>query len=680
MADPAMAFHEHIAAFYMALAEEKLDGLVDALQGLREAAKAAAASPESALLEEARRYRTHHAATHRHQKAITKGPAAVQQFGDFVLPKTGALNKRRPVASEDLAGQLKDLEDDLLCVLNAFYTAQTLDSTDASLRRLRDYMAADASQRGGLRLDQFKRLKLSAKLNADGYIDRHIHLEALTGLFQDASHLLQYIEQTVWPHQVAETFAPLHKTILDIVLDVLAMYGNDARLLAWERKIGMNTGTVEADESLQMIDLLLDELATILQWGFQYSAAVVDVASHPGLSTKIHELNGVYLLLEQFYIAQSVRKAVAIAEPEEVEPHVFEISTVQDTSFVLDKAFARANQSSHYHTVLAIVIAIVEALDGTFMPSILALPDRSFELPLPVASPRATTEPAEMSTGDDEKSFGDALLEVVEMDLTAQLQRQAKMMMAINSAHKSSAYVDTLHARLEEGSFPPYPPLLECLPKALSELQADVGQVITIGTQELYAIQLQAKLRGFFEASISQWQFELDLDSFEYFDVHDSPLLRLVHQVLREKALRRFRRGLNSVTFERLWRAVVTDLCQWIEDGIQTKQFNEWGAMQLDRDVRSVMQLCAKFPTEPISLLAEFTRLDQIVLLVNMVQASDVLEYDSIRSTLSVAEIEARLTLRFRKAALARSYSNCTPRRLRVDRKIRQPTRPRTNI
>ncbi|EQC28711.1 hypothetical protein SDRG_13584 [Saprolegnia diclina VS20] len=645
MTDPAMAFHEHIAAFYMALAEDKLDGLVDALQSLREAAKEAAASPESALLEEMLR--------DCEQKAITKGPAAVQQFGDFVLPKTGALNKRRPVASDDLAGQLKALEDDLLLVLNAFYTAQTLDSTDASLHRLRDYMTADASQRGGLRLDQFKRLKTSAKLNADGYIDRHIHLEALTGLFQDASHLLQYIEQTVWPHQVAATFAPLHKRILDVVLDVLAMYGNDARLLAWERKISMNHGQVEADESLQMIDLLLDELATILQWGFQYTASVLDVAAHAGLSAKIAELNGVYLLLEQFYISQSVRKAVAIAEPEEVEPHVFEISTVQDTSFVLDKAFARANQSMHYHTVLAIVIAIVEALDGTFMPSILALPDRSFELPLPVTSPRATTEPNEASsTGDDEKSFGDALLEVVEMDLTAQLQRQAKMMMAINSAHKSSAYVDTLHARLHELSFPPFPPLLECLPKALSDLQADVGQVITVGTQELYAIALQAKLRAYCDASIPQWQFELNLESFEYFDVHDSPLRRLVHQVLREKALRRFRRGLNSVTFERLWRAVVVDLCTWMEEGIQTKQFNEWGAMQLDRDVRSVMQLCAKFPTEPLSLLTEFTRLDQIVLLVNMVQASDVLEYDSIRSTLSIAEIQARLQLRFRKSSI----------------------------
>ncbi|OQR83954.1 hypothetical protein ACHHYP_14091 [Achlya hypogyna] len=645
MTDPTMAFHEHVAAFYMALAEDKLDNLVDALQSLRETAKEAAGSPECDLLNEMLR--------DCEQKAMAKGPAAVAAFSDFVVPKSAGLNKRRAMATDDLPGQLQELEAALLSVLNAFYTAQTLDTSETSLRRFGEYIAADAKQRAGLRLDQLKRLKAAAKVNADGYIDRNIHLEALAGLFQDASHLLQYIEQNVWPQQVPTVFVPVNTVVLDAVLDVIATYVSDARLGAWERKIGMNRGQVEADESLQMVDLLLDELALVLQYCFQYAASVQDISTHPPLSAKTMELNGVYLVLEQFYVSQSVRKAVAISDHEEVAPHVFEISTVQDASFVLDKAFGRAAQSSNYHTVLAVVSAIVDALDSTFMPSILAIPDRTFNIPLPVASPRARDAPLPDDADDaGDKSFGDALLEVVELDLTAQLQRQAKMMMAINSAHKSTTYVDTLHARLEEMEFPGLPPLLDCLPKALSDLQSDVGQVITVGVQELYAIQLQAKLQKLFVESAACWQFELGLESYEYFDVHDSPLLQLLHQVLRDKTLRRFRRGLNPATFETLWRGVVRDLCSWIEDGIGTKSFNEWGAMQLDRDVRSVQQLCAKFPHEPISLLAEFTRLDQIVLLVNMVQASDVLEYDSIRAALSVAEIEARLHLRFRKSSI----------------------------
>ena len=58
----------------------------------------------------------------------------------------------------------------------------------------------------------------------------------------------------------------------------------------------------------------------------------------------MHELNGVYLLIERFYIFQAVHKAVMIAEPQQIEPNVFVISTVEDTPFVLDKAFTRATQ------------------------------------------------------------------------------------------------------------------------------------------------------------------------------------------------------------------------------------------------------------------------------------------------------------------------------------------------
>ncbi|OQS05416.1 hypothetical protein THRCLA_02447 [Thraustotheca clavata] len=644
----AKGFHDYVGDFYMALAEDKLDSLVDALQGLRESAKEAAMTPEAELLQEMLR--------DCEQKAKSKELIAVNSFKEFVVPKTAALNKRRAQTSQDLADLLQELEDTLLSVLNSYYTAQVLDSSSISLKYFSDYMLADAKQRAELRLDQLKKLKAGAKLNSDGYIDRGIHLEALTGMFQDSTHLLQYIEQSVWPEQVTGVFSPMNQEILDKVIQVLGMYSNDARLVAWERKISISKSDanhVEADESLQMIDLLLDELTLILQWGFQYLGSVADLATYPPLQNKIHELNGVYLLMEQFYVSQSVRKAVVISDHEEVEPNVFEISTVQDVSFVLDKAFTRATQSMNYHIILSVVTAIVESLDTTFMPSILNIPNRTFNIPLPVSSPRhQETKPSKEET--KEKSFGDALLEVVDLDLTEQLQHQAKMMMAINSAHKSTAYVDTLHARLSELSmqFPNYPPFLECLPKALNELQTEVSQVITIGTKELYEIALRKKLKTLFEQSSLSWQFELALDSYEFFDVHNSPLLTLVHTVLQEKSLRRFRRGLNQPNFEKLWRHIVVDMCQWIEQGIETKKFNEWGAMQLDRDIRQVMTLLAKYPIEPISLLIEFTRLDQIVMIVNMVQASDILEYDKLRSALSISEIEAKLALRFRKSSI----------------------------
>ena len=77
---------------------------------------------------------------------------------------------------------------------------------------------------------------------------------------------------------MAALVAPVHIDMVSSLLDVLAIYAGDARLTAWEKKVSMrhaqDTSHVEADESLQMILLLLEELACILQICFHYTTYV----------------------------------------------------------------------------------------------------------------------------------------------------------------------------------------------------------------------------------------------------------------------------------------------------------------------------------------------------------------------------------------------------------------------
>ncbi|RHY32035.1 hypothetical protein DYB32_002936 [Aphanomyces invadans] len=68
-------------------------------------------------------------------------------------------------------------------------------------------------------------------------------------------------------------------------------------------------------------------------------------------------------------------------------------------------------------------------------------------------------------------SFSHALLQAVDADLTHQLQVDAKMMMAVVSAHMSWDYVGKVHARIADAQATPFstmPSLLECLPKPLN--------------------------------------------------------------------------------------------------------------------------------------------------------------------------------------------------------------------
>lgn len=153
--------------------------------------------------------------------------------------------------------------------------------------------------------------------------------------------------------------APIHATCADITLEIVQMYAVDARMNAWERRAidqaRMDPSQqvkmeIEADESLQMVDLFLDELSFIIRIIMSYISFLktvcdgLDGERSSGFQVKVQEFNGVYLLLERFYIFQSVRKATAIAEVQEFEANVFVSSIVEDVSFVVNKSFFRASQ------------------------------------------------------------------------------------------------------------------------------------------------------------------------------------------------------------------------------------------------------------------------------------------------------------------------------------------------
>ncbi|RHY33922.1 hypothetical protein DYB32_001306 [Aphanomyces invadans] len=373
-------FHTHVGAFYEALAEEQLDHLADALLNLRHAATVLPLDdPATVILQEMLK--------DCENKANAKGQLALFKLEALVNTLTTLLGRK---SNDDSVVQYERLDTQLRTVINAFYTSHALNRppTDAMcLNLLVEYVGAEFKQRVSLRVDALKKLKAAAPVNSHGYIDRSVHLKAFDGLVRtmhpphpwnsqipqihDASFVVSQVEEANVTDMTL-MFPSIHGDVVSGLLEILALYAADARLMAWEKKVSMRTTAshddVEADESLQMIDLLLEELACILQLSFHYSAYASSILDNGGrgsndavtaeLSRKVHELNGVYLLLERFYIFQTIHKAVIIAEPQEIEPNVFairyrrafnvfrdmDISTVEDASFVLDKAFTRATQ------------------------------------------------------------------------------------------------------------------------------------------------------------------------------------------------------------------------------------------------------------------------------------------------------------------------------------------------
>jgi conserved oligomeric Golgi complex subunit 4 len=193
----------------------------------------------------------------------------------------------------------------------------------------------------------------------DGSFVSNFYVEAMSEIMTGATDVMNAVAD-VTPDALTlrKVLAPIHEICSERTLEIVQLYTIDARMAAWERRAldqarrdPRDAAEVESDESLQMVDLFLDELSFIIRIIMGYGAFVqticdgLDSANQSsGFGVKIQELNGVYLILERFYIFQSTHKATEIAEVQELESQVFVSSIVEDASFVLNKSFFRACQ------------------------------------------------------------------------------------------------------------------------------------------------------------------------------------------------------------------------------------------------------------------------------------------------------------------------------------------------
>ncbi|GMF46013.1 unnamed protein product [Phytophthora fragariaefolia] len=330
-----MSFQESVTSFYVALAEEQLDQVCQALEDMRVTARSSDGGQEAAAVRdemlrscEAKAQTLQSAALERLQRACTSAGADV----------------------------------DVDAALSAFARCAALGAASAAAPRFGTCLSAIFATQARASLERVRGSKQAAAVNEHGYIDRAFYVEALSELLQGATDIMNAVaDVTADARVLQQVLEPIHAACADTAREMVDMYAGDARMVAWERRANaqaqrdprqaLQGEDVEADESLQMIDLFLDELAFIIRVLVSYTAFLATVCDGLGqqqgsaeFQVKVQELTGVYVVLERFYVFQSVHKATAIAEPQELERGVYVSSVVEDVSFVLNKAFFRASQ------------------------------------------------------------------------------------------------------------------------------------------------------------------------------------------------------------------------------------------------------------------------------------------------------------------------------------------------
>ncbi|GLE00748.1 hypothetical protein PINS_up009536 [Pythium insidiosum] len=664
-----MSFDENVMAFHMAFAERKLEQMCQSLSNLRLVVQNDAAQYEDRLAASAHSEDTENEAIAVRQEMLRACELKAQSLGEEAVQQ---------LTQACAAG------DDIDLVLSCFYVCVELQhATQAAVAPFTATVARIFETQARAVVARVAASKATAPVNEHGYIERTFYVEALSEVLTGATDLMNAVADVTTDATVLQrVLSPLHDTSAAVALELVALYAEDARMAAWERRAidqarrlpdDPDATAVEADESLQMIDLFLDELAFVLRLLSSYSAFVralcsaLDCGGRSAFARKAQELNGVYLLLERFYVFQSVHKATEIAEVQELERGVYVSSMVEDVSFVLHKAVFRASQSMNYHTALSVVSAIVDALESTYLDAIVNLPHRAFVVPvLDLENDVSSSVDGSNSLSDDSSdgsatatdvSFSDLLLQAVDEDLTRSAQDEAKLILAINSAFLSGEFIQ----ELADATFPDDAPLLECLPKPLRELRDTFRGIVAHEIQEVLTRGIRRTLEPRVHRVVAErLQFTLTPAQYDACGVQSSALHRLLESdVLRNPLLRRYEAALCAAPFEELVVSLVSDLTQWLESALvrSRKPFNDLGALQLERELSATLQRVAELAPNA-SLRGTFTRLFHVALLLNLLQPEDVVDYaDTLTADLRVSEIEAFLRLRvdFDPSAVARA-------------------------
>ncbi|ETK92902.1 hypothetical protein L915_03825 [Phytophthora nicotianae] len=642
-----MSFEESVTSFYVAFAEQQLDQVCQALGDMRVSARRTSDGDQEAAAVR--------------DEMLRNCEAKAQTLQDTALSRL-----QQACAGSDV---------DVDAALTAFTRCAALNAAQEAAPKFSSCLSGIFATQARASLDRVRGSKQAAKVNEHGYIDRAFYVESLSELLTGATDIMNAVaDVTADPLVLKQILEPIHASCANIALQMVQMYADDARMVAWERRANsqaqrdprhvLEGDEVEADESLQMIDLFLDELAFIIRVLVSYTAFLATVCEglgqkDGGFQVKVQELSGVYVVLERFYVFQSVHKATAIAEPQELEQGVYVSSVVEDVSFVLNKAFFRASQCMNYHTALSIVIAIVDALESQYLQAILVLPSRPCVIPL--SSINAAT--GQDGNNEQEVSFSDMLLQAVDEDLQRTLQEEARLIMTINSAYMSGEFVRALQEKIEEyssSSFPNDAPILECLPTPIHDMTEAFHSIVSNEIQEMLSRTLHKRLPQVLSRSMDeQLQYVLTSAQYDALGSQGSPLVRLVErEILTNRELQRYERALCRVSFEDLVEAATQYLTSCVENALLSskKRCNDLGALQLEREVTDMLTRMSTLVPQR-SLRGAFTRLFQVVFILNLMQPAHVLDYlASLREEFSMEIIETLLRMRvdFKSQDIAR--------------------------
>lgn len=351
------------------------------------------------------------------------------------------------------------------------------------------------------------------------------------------------------------------------------------------------------------------------------------------LSQKEQEILMYYVQLEEYFMSTNMRKAIDI---DETPPEALTSSMVDDVFFILQKCTHRAVSSRNVQCACAGMNHVGALLGNEYREAI------SAKLDAAMLRAEQAARVAQRGSGDEggaAAKTGEALPQAVAV--------------ALNNADVSADYIQRLFGVLDEACASYYPSTAdrERMRTVLADMTAAEQALRALSASALERAREVALAHAPIKASLAAaaaCDYVLSEERYATNERSDPWALPLAAAL--EAALTPMADSLTQTNYDGVLLSLAERVAALLEGYILGKRFNQLGGLQLDREIRTVVQaLSALAGGAP--LRERFARVSQIATVLNLERVAEIIDYwgdnaGAITWRLSPQEIKRVLALR----------------------------------
>uniref|UniRef100_A0A8D3EB46 Conserved oligomeric Golgi complex subunit 4 n=1 Tax=Scophthalmus maximus TaxID=52904 RepID=A0A8D3EB46_SCOMX len=391
-----------------------------------------------------------------------------------------------------------------------------------------------------------------------------------------------------------------------------------------------------------MADFEVEDAQSITQ---EHHQNVEKLLKHCLLSTTMQELIGYYIPMEEYYMRESVNKAVAM---DTYEKGQLTSSMVDDCFYIVKKCISRALSSSSIDCLCAMINHANSVLESDFREVLYNKLRQGFPATTLQDIQRGVSSAVSMMQSSlQQGKFNTMSIESAE-------HAKAAFLVTLNNVEVCSENITTLKRNLENdcsklfsqgGGSGDQAKIESCL-SDLVNTSTKFKDFLQEGLTELNTTAVKPQVKPWISSFLAI-SHNIEEEEFNDYEANDPWVQQLIVNV--EQLMAEFKTALSPVIYETLTSLMTSLISIEMEKTVLKCSFSRLGGLQFDKELRSLVAYLTTVTTWTIR--DKFARLTQMATILNLERVTEILDYWGPNSgpltwRLTPAEVRQVLALR----------------------------------